>query len=95
MELRVNFKDVKVNTLIKSENYGLKDKLIYKVVEIDDKAYNNGYNNYKKYASAILVQVINGDINTYKNSNLLKKDINFFEYDNGEYLTLEGYSIIN
>lgn len=95
MELRVNFNDVKVGTLIKFENYGLRDKLIYKVIEVDNKAYNNGYNSYKKYATAILVQVENGNLDFYKETHSMKKDINFHEYDNGQYLTLEGYSIVN
>lgn len=91
---RVLFDNVKVGTVIQFDNHGLKDKLIYQVTEVDNKAYNVGWNVFKKYAKAKLVRVINGSIDFYKEVGSMVKNINFHEYDNGQYLTLEGYSII-
>ena len=95
MGLRVNFNDVKVGTLIKYENYGLKDKLIYRVIEVDNKAYNQGLNVFIKFATAILIKVENGNLDFYKETNSMKKDINFCEWSNNQWLTTDGYSIIN
>jgi hypothetical protein len=94
-EIRVNFDNVKVNSLIEMKNHGLNDKIfILKVISIDEKIYNIGCNEYCKFIECELVTVPKGDINFYKENFLYKTNLDFYQYGN-KFFTLEGYKLIN
>jgi len=94
-ETRVNFKDVKINTLIQRKSYINNHILIYKVVEIDEKEYNIGFNEFSKFIKLQLIDVINGDFNFYLEMKEINKYMHFYSYENKNWLSCQNYSIYN